>query len=267
MRTTRTSLLVAAITSGLLTGSLVGVAAQDETDALRLLTEEVEPGVERIISDGVGHDLDETHPDNRLDTDGIAVAPDGTVWLTTTNHGDDNTYPSSAFIWALGQPGGYTHEHGLPVDTPIPDLVTLADGTLLAVGYHGVSRLAGDRFVPDDWFVLYAEDARLFPELQVAGPEGEGSRILEVPDRGIVSVGDYSCWRGSGPTGWGVGAAGVTCAEAGEDGSTPGVPTTYLARTSIYQIAAAPDGSVWAVGDYDFGPGGLYRIMPESPTQ
>ena len=36
-------------------------------------------------------------------------------------------------------------------------------------------------------------------------------------------------------------------------------PSTYLS-----QLAAAPDGSVWAVGDYHGGPGGLYRItLPE----
>lgn len=260
MRTLRLS-LAGTVVLALLGGPCGGVLAQDEADALQLVTEQMEPGVERIISDGVGHDLDETRPDNRLDTDGITVAPDGTVWLTTSNHGDDNTYPSSAFIWALGQPGGYTHEHGVPANTAIPDLVTLADGTLLAASQGGgVFRLDGDRFVPDDWFVLYKEDDYLFPEGQVVGPEGEGLPILEVPNRREASAGDYSCGRGSVEAYWGLTGPGVTCAAVWEDRSTPVEPTTYLAGTYIGQIAAAPDGSVWAVGDYDGGPGGLYRI-------
>ena len=36
--------------------------------------------------------------------------------------------------------------------------------------------------------------------------------------------------------------------------------TTYLVGTPINEIAAAPDGTIWAVGGYDGGNGGLYRI-------
>jgi hypothetical protein len=42
--------------------SAIGVAAQGEAGPDRLVTEEVELGVERIISDGAGHDLEERHP-------------------------------------------------------------------------------------------------------------------------------------------------------------------------------------------------------------
>ena len=65
-------------------GSAVGATAPDETDPDGLVTEEVEPGVERIISDDAGHDLDETHPTYRYDMDDVFVTPDGTVWLSTT---------------------------------------------------------------------------------------------------------------------------------------------------------------------------------------
>jgi hypothetical protein len=50
------------------------------------------------------------------------------------------------------------------------------------------------------------------------------------------------------------GGMGVTC-EVGA-----GELTTYLAGTPINQIAAAPDGMVWAVGGCDGDNGGLYRI-------
>jgi hypothetical protein len=94
-----------------LAGSAVGVNATDDTDPDDtepdgLVTEEVEPGVERIISDGAGHDLDETHPTNLYDMDSVAVTSDGTVWLLTSYSGSDNDAdPGGSFVWALGQPG------------------------------------------------------------------------------------------------------------------------------------------------------------------
>jgi hypothetical protein len=275
MRTSRTSLVIAILTGGLLTGSAVGVAAQDEADALRLVTEEVEPGVERIISDGAGHDLDETHPTNRYDTDGIAIAADGTVWLTTTYHGSDNTDHDGSFVWALGQPDTYTRDG-------LDGLVPLADGTLLVVKGYGdeVVRFDGDASVPDDGPMLRqmadgglllridgADLAGQLPEGEVASigdlyavwdPEWDGwSMPLERLDRNVWT-GDYSCWPGSEDTDWGLDGDGVSCARGRRWAA--GEPTTYLAGTSIRQLAAAPDGSVWAVGEYDGGPGGLYRI-------
>lgn len=43
--------------------------------------------------------------------------------------------------------------------------------------------------------------------------------------------------------------------------------TTYLAGTAINQLVMTPDGLVWAVGDYDGGPGGLYRITLGEPAE
>ena len=89
-------------------------------------------------------------------------------------------------------------------------------------------------------------------------PEWDGWTMLFEHLDGSVWTGDYSCWPGSEDTGWGFGGDGVSCARG--HGWTTGEPTTYLADTSINQIAAAQDGSVWAVGEYGGGPGGLYRI-------
>ena len=101
IRTTATSILAI----GLVTASAIGVAAQDEAGLAGLVTEDVEPGVERIVSDGAGHDLEETHPAYRYDMDGVFVAPDGTVWLTTSYRDTDNdANPPGALVWALGQP-------------------------------------------------------------------------------------------------------------------------------------------------------------------
>ena len=87
-------------------GSAVGATAPDEPGPDGLVTEEVEPGVERIISDAAGHDLDETHPTNRYDMDDVFVTADGTVWLQTSYNGSDNdANPPGPLLWALGEPG------------------------------------------------------------------------------------------------------------------------------------------------------------------
>ena len=75
-----------------------------ETDTADLVTEEVEPGVERIRSDGAGHDLEERHPKFRYDMDDVYVTPDGTVWLNSTFSDTDNeANPPGGLVWALGQ--------------------------------------------------------------------------------------------------------------------------------------------------------------------
>ena len=91
-------MLAVPVLIAVLAGSAVGVNATDDTDPDDteldgLVTEEVEPGVERIISDGAGHDLDERHPTYRYDMDDVAVTPDGTVLLWTTYHETDNERP------------------------------------------------------------------------------------------------------------------------------------------------------------------------------
>ena len=145
-------------------GSAVGATAPDEPDSDGLVTEEVEPGVERIISDDAGHDLDETHPTYRYDMDDVFVTPDGTVWLSTTYSRDDNeAHPPGPLLWALGEPGvseapdvlcgPAREEEGLGVicfdpatgdetvylaGTPINAIAVAPDGTVWAVGgYDG----------------------------------------------------------------------------------------------------------------------------------
>ena len=53
-------------------------------------------------------------------------------------------------------------------------------------------------------------------------------------------------------------ALGVTCFETATD-----TPTRYLADTEINAVAAAPDGTFWAVGGDGAENGGLYHITPE----
>jgi hypothetical protein len=107
-------MLAVSVLIAVLAGSAVGVNATDDTEPDDtepdgLVTEEVEPGVERVISDGAGHDLDEGHPDFRYDMDDIAVMPDGAIWLWSSYHDTDNeANPEGGLLWVLGEPGETT---------------------------------------------------------------------------------------------------------------------------------------------------------------
>ena len=143
-----------------------------------LVTEEVEPGVERIRSDGAGHDLEEKHPTFRYDMDDVYVTPDGAVWLSSSYRDTDNeANPPGGLVWALGR-----------------------------------------------------SETSQYPAAVFCFP-GE----VEKPE-----------------------ALGVTCFEAATD-----TPTRYLADTEINAVAAAPDGTFWAVGGDGTENGGLYHITPE----
>ena len=163
--TTLRSIATLTLAIGLLAGSAVGVTAQSpEPEQAGLVTEEVEPGVERIISDGAGHDLDETHPTFRYDMDDVYITPDGTVWLSTTySRSDNDANPPGWLRWAFGQPGTTSVPAGLGcrpdfrddlgltcfdpateteteylASTPINAVAVAPDGTIWAVGgYDG----------------------------------------------------------------------------------------------------------------------------------
>ncbi len=227
-------------------------------DALPLVTEEVEPGVERIVSDGVGHDLDETH---RYYMEGIALAADGTLWLSSL----DEANSGGALVWALGQPGVYGVEQGVPEDGGF--LAPLHDGSLLIVA-DDVVRLDGETFVPDDgpayrpmpgrsrtlWLIEPDDMMGLVPEGEsVARPRS----VLPAVWTGFdwLSPEAFARVYTDGRDTWcGTSGVGVTCEDP------RGNVTAYLADTPINQLVMTSDRSVWAVGGYDGGPGGLYRI-------
>jgi hypothetical protein len=141
-----------------------------------LVTEEVEPGVVRIRSDGAGHDLEERHPTLRYDMDNVFVTPDGTVWVSSSYSGTDNeANPAGGLVWALGQ-----------------------------------------------------------------------SETTQYPAT--------FCFPGAPNQPQ---ALGVTCYDPATD-----TQTKYLVGTQIIAVAAAPDGTFWAVGSDGAENGGLYHITP-----
>ena len=113
MRNRRTVSATAGLTAGsfvlgaLLVGSVAGVMAQDQSAPAGPVTEEVEPGVVRIVDDGAGHDLEEKHPRYPYDMDNVYVTPDGTVWVSSSYRDTDNDAngPGNGLVWAVGQPG------------------------------------------------------------------------------------------------------------------------------------------------------------------
>jgi hypothetical protein len=171
-------ILVAVLVAGLAACNAASPSASpsSETATAALVTEEVEPGVERIRSDGAGHDLEEKHPTYRYDMDNVYVTPDGTVWLSSSYSDTDNdANPAGGLVWALGQAG-------TPQYTVGPFCI---------------------RGEPDK-------------------PE----------------------------------SSGVTCFGSGD------TDTRYLVGTNINALAAAPDGTYWAVGADGAENGGLYHITP-----
>ena len=151
------------------------------TGTANLVTEDVEPGVVRIKSDGAGHDLEKKHPTHHYDMDGVFVAPDGTVWLNSSySQSDNDANPPGGLVWALGQ--------------------------------SGTSQIALKHFcIPGE------------------------------PDNSAAS--------------------GVTCFEVATEART-----RYLQGTDINAVAAAPDGTFWAVGSHGGENGGLYHITPASSS-
>ena len=192
--------------------------AQDEADvSAGLVTEEIEPGVERIVRDGAGHDLDEMHPTYRYDMDSVFVLPDGTVWLSSTYSREDNdANPQGALTWALGQPGMFQHSPDSPscgtegegvscwdrvavretaylADTPINAVAVAPDGTIWAVGGYagdngGLYRITPTAPEP----VADTSAAVAFTELRVADVAEVDERTrdltIESPSVGEATV-------------------------------------------------------------------------------
>jgi hypothetical protein len=134
--------------------------------------------------------------------------------------------------------------------------VPLLDSSVLAVGDE-IVRVDGTNVTPDDGAAVrpvYGGSLWLIEPEALAGLAGG-----DTPERRLEMIGDGQDWISLDamhrlgtvdhlcqPT-----YQGVAC----DDG-------LYLEGTIINQVAAAPDGSIWAVGSFEGEGGGLYRISP-----
>lgn len=89
-----------------------------------MVTQEVEPGVFRVLDDGAGHDLVAKPPV------GLTVAADGSVWLLRRANAEiDDIFESVDAVIRLGQGGTY----------PFQPAASRWDGADLAIGPDGIA--------------------------------------------------------------------------------------------------------------------------------
>ena len=199
-----------------------------------MVTEEVEPGVYRILDDGAGHDLVAEPPA------GLTVASDGSVWLLRRSQPPDTGVWADLFEWVdavvrLGQSGTFPFEPAEP---------SRADGVAdVAVG-------------PDS--VAWTKVGVTEPEAGMLGSlDGSTWSHPTWPDgtrdvAAIEATSDGSVWvtqevrRGPGPRVARIVDGQWTVLPTLEDPVLPG----FFHGADRY-FAAAPDGTAWlANGDF-----------------
>ena len=281
------------------TESMRPITRTDILPGVSLLTQELEPGVLRILGDDVGHDLTQGHPDGVPYLLDIAISPDGTPWIA-----DWDPVGDGARVWALGQRG--TYDIASQEDWEPSALLAEPDGTITAVSRSGIFSFDGEGFTPNPgsrrWEAPDGEIWIFDRETLMDATEVQGGPRMSVRDPGALAL----FWpRGQGtyfPTGeWhfardrgsflhlpGDGRVGshwdmCGCGDHERDRSNPqegvffykdagsvegsGPDAHYLADTYIETLRLAPDGSIWAIGDTDEETDSLYRIDPAELAQ
>ncbi len=222
-----------------------------------LVTEEIEPGVLRVVRDDAGHDLDEGHPDFRYDLDTMTITPDGSVWVNATYHHTDNGNgePQGPFIWALGRPGVLSGVDGIPGSAW--SLIPLLDSSILVMGEpivrvdeSGVTVDTGPPVRPVHGGTLWLIEPDALAGMATGETPG-GRPEMMWNDGGWTGVSELGRSAASPTDSCQATLQGVACYSG-----------LYLAGIRINQVAVAPDGAIWAVGEFEDEGGGLYRISP-----
>jgi hypothetical protein len=133
--------------------------------------------------------------------DHLAIEPDGTVWIASTASQSDNEHLRGFQVWALGRPGVWGLQDGVPEH--ISFLQVAPDGTLWAVG-SSVATFDGHTWTSPGTspYRVAAPDGTLWlihPESGIEAWDGttstrylRGSQINEIalaPDGAIWAVG------------------------------------------------------------------------------
>ena len=242
-------------------------ATPDLLPGVDLVTEEVEPGVFRVLSDGTDTAMDWTFETGDPATtkvvagqDGsvrvfnqglltrlgrpdfvnagglheywpdISVAPDGVVWAVSRPATDGQSGPAGNQLWSLAD-GRWT-QHSVPEGSLLTDIETPADGSVWAGFTTGVERCGSSsvaRLVDGVW------------QPEVIEPEVRRRRSLAVGPNGTVLV--PSCGAGQ-------------LLERGDDGWAPSAAFDDSRAADfewIGPIAMGRDGTAWV---NMWGPGG-----------
>jgi hypothetical protein len=175
------------------------------------VTEEIEPGVFRVLSDGIRT----VSPAGDGASHELAIGTDGSIWIATTTH-DQAGEDTSATLVRLGDATTY----------PFFATPNWNPGNLsLQVAPDG-----------SPW-VLARVLARLTPSGWVIARKRPSGRYDVAPDGTVWMAGD-SVIRLT-PSGWAEDPIGVDLASA------LGVDPEVVGRREVKRFEAAPDGSVW----------------------
>ena len=232
-----------------------------------LVTQEVEPGVFRVLSDGTDNDMGQVAilPDGSTQ---VVAGQDGSVWVRHRQPvGEDRLYrvglagsidatglsewrpdmsvAPDGVVWAISKAAtqllsladGEWTRHLAPSGARLTDIETPADGSIWTSWAAGC-RSTVARLVDGEW-----EEEHIEPVM--AG--GHPGNLAIGPD-GTTLLG--SLHRNCGPAGAGDGWIGVL--ERGEDGWVPSIaPDESRHRLGIGPIAIGNDGTAWAYASGD----------------
>lgn len=257
---------------------------------------QVEPGVDRIISDGTGFDTTDLG-DQVYVFDDIATGPDGEVWVVARRYDTRTGRTYGPFAFEVGNTGQLGAESGFPAD-PVK-LVVDTEGTPLVAAADGIRAFDGVAWVDSPGSrridTGYGEISFIEPEDQTGG-EGTANDILVLgsdlagyslgEDVGRRLIGeDVDWWESCGtePLDQSIYRHGGTGCRRREDVDERGVgversatndPGLFLDDQLIGRIARASDGAIWVLS----GPpiealwtgrssegSAIYRIDPEAP--
>ena len=270
-----------------------GLAAQEPS----FVAEQVEPGVERIVSDGADFDMATLDDGVLYAFDDIATGPDGEVWVVAHRYHTATGRTEGPLVWELGTPGDYGPDAGFPAEHT--KLIVDVDGTPIVAAPGGIKAFDGSAWV-----------------------DSTGSRIIETGGGAVILIepADLAAAAGSLPSGASAGVLAVgsdlvgytldeelgrrfmrewpswweSCSDTGveyrngtgcidrsaEDERGVGVGhddegrALFLADETTGRIARSPEGAIWVLA----GPtlddlwsrrstesGAIYRIDPQAP--
>lgn len=207
--------------------SPVPVASPSPTPATPFagwVTEEVEPGVVRVLSDGIR----DVSPAGDQDRHELAIGTDGSIWLSVTSKVEARTEQTGTLV-RLGDPAAYPVD-GIPNsrDYGELDLRVDPDGSPRALTDAGLMHLD-----EDGWFIVDGSPKGPY-DIALDGTVWQASKWPYRKEGGIVDIARR--WTGSG---WEAHPIDVDLAAA------LGVDADVIAGVQVKGYSAAPDGSVW----------------------